>query len=96
MLNSTSSQSPATATEKKKAQKARKRKEILAFLHFPPLWGDFQCDEILNLLEEYGVKRCYFGHIHSCYTAPASFFYHEIEFRLIAADYLEFIPQIIR
>ena len=70
-------------------------KEILVFLHFPPIWSDFVCDEILNLLAEYGIKRCFFGHIHSCYTAPASFVHNGIEFRMISADYLDFIPQIL-
>ena len=26
-------------------------KEIVAFLHFPPIWGDFMCEPILGLLE---------------------------------------------
>ena len=63
-------------------------KEILVFLHFPPLWGDFRCDEILDLLTAYGIKHCYFGHIHGSYTAPATFRYNEIEFRMISADFL--------
>lgn len=71
------------------------QKEILVFLHFPPIWGDFCCEEILELLRSYEIRRCYFGHIHSSYTAPATFSYHEIQFRMISADYLDFIPQII-
>ncbi len=71
------------------------QKEILAFLHFPPIWGDFRCEEILALLREYEIKRCYFGHIHSCYNVPSVFVEEEIRFQLIAADYLDFIPQIL-
>ncbi|MBR2354527.1 MAG: metallophosphoesterase [Clostridia bacterium] len=70
-------------------------KEILTFLHFPPIWSDFLCQEILDLLEEYQIQRCFFGHIHSCYTAPASFVHNGIQFRMISADYLDFIPQIL-
>ena len=70
-------------------------KEILVFLHFPPVWGDFYCEEILQLLNSYGIKRCYFGHIHGSYTSPASFCAHNIQFQMISADYLDFIPQII-
>ena len=70
-------------------------KEILVFLHFPPIWGDFRCEEILQLLEEYQVHRCYFGHIHSVYTVPAVFQQGDTEFRMISADYLDFIPQIL-
>ncbi len=70
-------------------------KEILTFLHFPPIWSDFACEEILELLTEYKIKRCFFGHIHSCYTAPTGFTHNGIQFRMISADYLDFIPQII-
>lgn len=70
-------------------------KEILVFLHFPPVWGDFRCEEILALLKEYEIRRCYFGHIHSCYNVPSAFEEDEIRFQLISADYLDFIPQIL-
>lgn len=70
-------------------------KEILVFLHFPPVWGDFRCEEILALLKEYEIRRCYFGHIHSCYNVRSAFEEDEIRFQLIAADYLDFIPQIL-
>ena len=70
-------------------------KEILVFLHFPPVWSDFECAEILSLLKEYSIKRCYFGHIHGSYTSSGVFEHEGVEFRMISADYLDFIPQII-
>ena len=70
-------------------------KEILVFLHFPPIWGDFKCEEIVALLSEYNIKRCFFGHIHSNYTAPSSFVDKGIKYTLISADFIDFIPQII-
>lgn len=70
-------------------------KEILVFLHFPPVWGEFCCQEIISLLHEYGISRCYFGHIHGCYNVPAYFEYEQIRFHMISGDYLDFIPQII-
>ena len=70
-------------------------KEILVFLHFPPIWGEFRCEEILSLLHEYGIKRCFFGHIHSNYTVPSTFYDQGIQFQLISADYLDFIPQFV-
>jgi len=71
------------------------KKEILVFLHFPPIWGDFRCEEIIALLQEYEIVRCYFGHIHSCYNVPSSFEEKGIRFQLISADYLDFVPQIL-
>ena len=70
-------------------------KEILVFFHFPPVWSDFRCEEILSLLHSYGIRRCYFGHIHGCYTSPGVFVQDGIEFRMISADFLDFIPQIV-
>lgn len=70
-------------------------KEMLVFLHFPPIWGDFCCEEIVQLLTEYEIARCYFGHIHGCYTVPAVWSSHGIEFHMISADYLDFIPHFI-
>ena len=70
-------------------------KEIIAFFHFPPVWSDFECNEILNVLKEYNVSRCYFGHIHGCYSQGSVFKWENIEFRMISADFLGFLPQII-
>lgn len=70
-------------------------KEILVFLHFPPIWGDFCCREILNVLREYQITRVFFGHIHSLYSIPAHFEQDGIQFHIVSADYLDFIPYII-
>ena len=66
--------------------------EPLAFLHFPPVFGDFLCRELLDVLHEYGVKRCYFGHLHGQYGIPKSFDFEGISFTIVASDYLQFRP----
>ncbi len=68
-------------------------KEILAFFHFPPVWNGLRCDPIVCLLQEYGVHRCYFGHIHSNYTVPSFFLEDGISYSLISADFLNFAPR---
>ena len=70
-------------------------KEIIVFFHFPPIWGDFECVEILDILMEYNISRCYFGHIHGCYSQGSVFRWKNIEFRMISADFLDFLPQIV-
>lgn len=77
--------------EAKKIQESCK-KEILAFFHFPVVWGEFKNERIVSILSEYGVKKCYFGHIHGNYTVQPEFCVDDIEMRLISADYLNFIP----
>ena len=64
--------------------------EILVFLHFPPVWRDFVCREIVDLLKEFGIKKCFFGHIHGSYNHPKSFVYDGIEMILTSADFLNF------
>jgi predicted phosphohydrolase len=66
--------------------------EILPFLHFPPIWGDFRCDEFISLQQQYGIKRCYFGHIHGAQAAPAHVDAGGIRFILTSADHLGFFP----
>lgn len=69
--------------------------EKLVFLHFPPVWGEFICREIISVLHEFGIKRCYFGHIHGLYDIPSSFMFEDIKFIMTSADYLNFTPLFI-
>lgn len=78
--------------EAKKLQNQNTEKEIITFFHFPPVWGEFKNTKILDMLEEYGIKRCYFGHIHGNYSIPNQFEANNIQMSLISADYLNFIP----
>lgn len=65
---------------------------FLVYLHFPPVFGDMVCTPIIELLHEYGVKRCFYGHLHGNYTLPRKTEFEEIELTIIAADHLEFVP----
>ena len=65
---------------------------ILVFLHFPPVWNGFVCREIVDTLHEYGVKTCYFGHIHGTYHTQRTTEFEGIKMILCAADALNFAP----
>lgn len=68
-------------------------REKFCFLHYPPKFGSYQCDEILELLRRYEVSRCYYGHLHGAGHAMA--FQGKLEgtaFYLASADYLDFRP----
>jgi len=69
---------------------------IYAFLHFPPIWNGFICQNIIDLLEEYSVDTCYFGHIHGNYSSPQIQIYKGIKFIFCAADYLNFVPLMVK
>ncbi|MBE6778795.1 MAG: serine/threonine protein phosphatase [Ruminococcaceae bacterium] len=68
--------------------------EPIAFLHYPPLYAGQTCPELIAVLLEEGIKRCYYGHIHS-YGIRQAFngVADGIEYRLISADALSFCPQ---
>ena len=71
-------------------------KEIIVFMHFPPYWAEKASEGLVEILKEYGIKRVYYGHIHGAYTEPPSFTYDGIEMCMISADYIEFIPKIVK
>ena len=73
--------------------KAAGDREKLVFLHYPPIYQSYRCEEILKLLERYGVKRCFSGHIHGkgCYAAFRGT-EGECHHALVSADFLDFVP----
>lgn len=88
-----------TARLKLSLEEAKKLQEndeqIFVFFHFPPVFNNFVCDEIIDVLLEYNVKQCYFGHIHGSYSIPKTTKYKDISFTLVSADYLNFVPMIL-
>lgn len=70
--------------------------ELIAFLHYPPISSLQRCEEILSVLEEFSVKRCYFGHLHGFVPPENTKIEHNgTTFNLISADYLDFCPRLI-
>ena len=65
---------------------------IIVFLHFPPVWGDLICREILDVLHEFNIKKCYFGHIHGFSDFSREFIFENISFSLISSDHVNFTP----
>ena len=67
--------------------------EKLCFLHYPPLYTGYRCPEILALLQRYGVKRCFYGHLHGAsHKRRIEGDCGGTDFALVAADYLGFKP----
>lgn len=66
----------------------------IVFLHYPPIYNHMECEEILSVLKEYGIKKCFYGHIHGGNAAKRAFIGEKygIQFRLIACDHLGFMP----
>ena len=68
---------------------------ILVFLHYPPVYKDYECREILDILKQHNVKTVYHGHIHGLGYLNAVTEYEGIEFKLISCDCIDFTPYFI-
>ena len=76
--------------------KGDSEKPIVAFMHFPPYYNEKESEGLCDLLIEYGVRDVYYGHIHGNYTVPPTSSYRGLNFHIISADYLGFIPKIVK
>ena len=68
----------------------------IVFLHYPPVTVNSECREILNLLNDYGIKKCFYGHLHGVaakYAVEGEI--DGIDFNLISCDKLKFTPKLI-
>ncbi len=77
---------------KAKAKAAGIAFDPIVFLHFPPVFASYVCPELIDLMARYGVRDCYYGHIHGAYDTPAVREYQGMNFHIIAADFLHFRP----
>lgn len=69
-------------------------REKFCFLHYPPLFQNYRCQEIVDLLEQYGATRCYYGHLHGpSHRLAVSGRQGKVEYHLVAADFLRFRPK---
>jgi predicted phosphohydrolase len=76
--------------------KAAGEREKLVFLHYPPKYKGYECPEILELLRKYGVRRCFYGHLHGASHGLAmEGLWDGVEYRLVSADKLNFRPYLV-
>lgn len=65
----------------------------IAFLHYPPVYPGASAKELVEVLQEFGVTECYYGHLHGKsirYAVQGTV--DGITYRLISADGLGFCP----
>ena len=73
--------------------KAAGEHEKLVFLHYPPRYKGYTCREILDLLEKYQVRQCFYGHLHGgSHKLAMEGLWDGVEYRLLSADYIGFQP----
>lgn len=69
---------------------------LIVFFHYPPYYfgGDMR---MIDFLCSYGVKYCYYGHVHSKDSSKCvcSEIIKGVRCELVSADYLNFQPKLI-
>ncbi len=70
----------------------------VVFLHYPPVYNGMECTEIMDVLREYEIEKCFYGHVHGGNAAKKAFVGEKdgIHFRLVACDYVKFTPMSIK
>ena len=75
-------------------QSADAEKEKICFFHYPPRFKNVVCHDIINVMNEYDVKRCFYGHIHGeGHRLAVRGTIEGIEYEIVSADFVNFIPQ---
>lgn len=67
-------------------------KKPILFLHYPPVYGDFVCEEIFEVIKRYGITQIYYGHIHGNGFNKSVSEYDGVKMRLISCDCVDFTP----
>lgn len=65
----------------------------IVFLHYPPIFGRSYAAGMIDVMERFGVRECYYGHIHGAGRSLA--FEGEdrnIRYKLISCDHVGFCP----
>lgn len=63
-------------------------------MHYPPFYKEIGISEEINFIKtmkKYGVKKCYYGHLHGeSHKEAIEGIIDDIEFELVSSDYLKF------
>lgn len=74
--------------------KAAGEHEKYCFLHYPPLYQGYRCDEVLDLLQRYQVRICCYAHLHGNSHRLAETGERDgVQYRLVSSDYVGFCPK---
>ena len=74
--------------------KAAGEREKICFLHYPPLYRGYRCQEIIDLLEQHSVRVCCYGHLHGAsHRLAVEGVQGSVDYRLVSADFVGFRPK---
>ena len=66
----------------------------ICFFHYPPRFKNIVCHDIISAMNESGVQKCYYGHLHGeGHRLAVRGMTEGIEYEIVSADFVGFIPQ---
>ncbi len=66
-------------------------KEIICFLHYPPVTQKYVNTDYIELMKKYNIRRCFYGHLHANSIQDAvEGNVNGIELKLVSSDGLNF------
>lgn len=69
-------------------------KKKIAILHYPPFNQDLSPNEFINILKEFNVDICLYGHLHAeGHQYAVEGLIQGIEFHCVSSDYINFKPK---
>lgn len=77
-------------------ESAKKAREIIAIIHYPPFNMDLSPNEFVDIMKDYGVKTCLYGHLHADghrYAVEGNI--GGINFYCVSSDFIDFKPKLI-
>lgn len=76
-----------------KAKCSTDNEKIIVIMHYPPFNSSQEPSEFVEIMREYNVKKCLYGHLHgNSFNSAVEGNVEGIEFKLVSSDYLNFIP----
>ncbi len=71
-------------------------KKKLVFMHYPPVTTKSQTSGFIDIMKQYNITDCFFGHLHGEGIKGAiEGEYQGINLKLISADHLDFMPILV-
>lgn len=64
----------------------------MVFLHYPPAYGEFISDALIDILKKYGIDSVYYGHIHGAGVLNTVSSCKGITLRITSCDIVNFTP----
>jgi hypothetical protein len=68
--------------------------EKICFFHYPPRYKTTVSYDIISVMNEFDVKRCFYGHLHGDgHRLAVQGITEGIEYEMVSADFIDFTPR---